>query len=246
MRKVFFLCALLTFIFTGCSNGVSQEEYNKMVAERDKYKELYESSTTDTSTEIANIEITSTEQSIQHENYLEQLDITEYSYVNSINDTVYCMVIKNNSAQTLAYNVNITASDNEGNLVGAKSIDEYAAESGQEVVLYTSFDGDKAKEFSYDLTADIDQYNLPVVSQIETKVTKLDKKVIVSCKNTSSENAKFVRATAMFFKEGKLKYINEVYCIDNKQVLGAGKTISNEINAFQEFDDVKVYITGKK
>lgn len=236
------LCSMILGI-TGCSSGVSQKEYDKVVEERDKYKELYESISSATATELEKEESIEKDENVD---YVSQLDIAEYSYVNSINNTIYCMVIKNNSNQTLSLNVNVTANDKNGKLVGAQTINEYAVESGYEVVLSTSFDGDKAEKFVYDITPEIEKYYSPVSSEIESTVTKADKKVIVSCKNTGNETAQFVKASALFFKNDRLVYYNETYCVDNSFNLEVGKTISKEIDAFQEFDDVKIYISGRK
>ena len=236
------LCVMLGI--TGCSNGVSQKEYDQVVEERDKYKELYEAVTQSNVSDQEDTVVTTQNEDID---YVSQLDITEYSYVNSIKNTIYCMVIKNNSDKTLKFSVNITANDQEGNLVGAQTMEEYAVESGYEVLMTTSFDGDKAEEFVYNLDAEVDEYYSPVLSDLDVKITKADKKVIVTCKNTGNESAKFVKASALFFnKEGELVYSNETYCVANNSSLEAGKTISKEIDAFREFHDVKIYMTGRR
>lgn len=250
MKKTL-LALVMTFavLVQGCSSGVSQEEYNNVVEERDKYKELYESAIAETqkneiSDETIDDVIDKQSELQETSDYNKKINVKEYSYMNILNDTVYCMVVKNNSDKVLKFEANVIAKDKKGKPVGAGTLSENAIEPGYSVAVYRQFDGKGIKNFEYDLDVEEEEYYNPVISNIELKTNKADKKIIVSCTNKGETDARFVEATALFFKKGKLININDTFCVDKSSKLSVGKTITKEIDAYKEFDDVKVYLSG--
>lgn len=253
MKKTAIIIILLgCSLLVGCSSGVSKEKYESVAAERDEYKAIISSDENDPeSSENSNTEEKSEEKSdkkpkLEESDYLKQLEIKEYFYTNSINDTYYCMVVKNNSDTTLKLNANVTAKDDSGNLIGAKTIEHEAVENGYSVCMTTIFDGKNVSSFEYSITAKPDEYYEPVLSDISFEVTATDKKAIVSCTNNGNEPAEFVEIVALFFKEGNIVYSGSTYCIDDDSQLKPENTIIKEINGYADFDTVEVYLSGRK
>lgn len=181
------------------------------------------------------------------EDLASQMEITEYSMVNSIGDTYYIMVVKNNSSKTVELNVNATAKDADGNTIGATSSSENAVGSGREVCILNYFDGVKdATEFEYTLSVKEDEYYEDAVQDLEIEESKTDEKVILTVTNNGSESARFVEAQALFFQAGELVFYDSAYITDDESEIKAGAMISNELNCYKGYDEVKVFITGRR
>lgn len=179
---------------------------------------------------------------------LSQLTVTEYPFkYSSMEDTNYVLVIKNNSPYTLKIEAKCTATDKSGKLIGATSSKVVAVESGYEVCLSNYFDEVGSDNvFEYELEATRDSDNRPVLSDLEYEISKLDDKAIITCKNKGDEAAGFVQGVALFFNDGALVRLSSEYFTDDDSELKPGKTINKEFDAFEEFDDVKIYFSGRR
>lgn len=176
-----------------------------------------------------------------------QMSIIEYSMENTIGDTYYILVVKNNSSQTVELNVNAIAKDGEGKTIGAASSSENAVGVGQEVCLLNYFDSVKdAKTFEYTLSAKKDKYYDSVYEDLSVEESKTDEKVVLTVTNTGSKADEFVEAYALFFKNGELTGYDSTYITDDDFEIKPGATISKELNCYQGYDDVKVYFSGRK
>lgn len=256
--KCVVLLAILGVLMSGCSTGVTQNQYESVVAERDDLKALLDSynvntkkqdeeSADETKTDVlTDAEKEVAKPKLEETDYSKQLEITEYSYVNAINNTDYCMVVKNNSNETLKISANITAKSTDGSLIGAGTIEAVAVQSGYSVAMTRSFDGNDIDKFEYSITAALEDYYNPILSDVEMTISIADKKAIVSCTNNGEEAADYVQATALFFEDGKLIYTGGTSFSDSDYELKPGNTIVKEIKAFQIYDDVKVYLSGRR
>ncbi|MDE7446172.1 MAG: DUF4190 domain-containing protein [Lachnospiraceae bacterium] len=176
-----------------------------------------------------------------------QMSINEYSMENTIGDTYYILIIKNNSSETVELNVNAVAKDGSGKTIGAASSSENAVESGQEVCLLNYFDGvTDADTFEYTLSVKKDKYYDSVYSDLTVEESRTDEKVILTVTNNGSAPAQFVEAQALFFSNGELVYFGSTYITDDESEIKAGATIAKEIDCYMEYDDVKVYFSGRK
>lgn len=177
-----------------------------------------------------------------------QIDITEYSYENSIGDTVHFYVVKNNSDKTLKITSNCTAYDAASQTIGAANGELNALGSGCESIMYEYFDGvSDIDHYDYKLSVKEDTTFDSVLSDISYDVSDQSDKVIVTCTNNSSDNAEFVEAYALFFKDGNVVSYGSTYIVDDDSELKAGETFSGQIDSYGEpYDDVKVYIVGRK
>lgn len=176
-----------------------------------------------------------------------QMSISEYSMENTIGDTYYILLIKNNSTETVELNVNAVAKDSSGKTIGAASSSENAVESGQEVCLLNYFDGvTEVDKFEYTLSVKKDRYYEPVYSDLAVEESRTDEKVILTVTNNGSEPALFVEAQALFFTSGELVYYGSTYIVDDESEIKSGATIAKEIDCYKGYDDVKVYFSGRR
>lgn len=176
------------------------------------------------------------------------LEVTgEYYYINSIGAAQYFLIVKNNSPDTISVEINATAKDADGNLIGAKSESEEAIPSGYEVCIGCYFsDAKNAESFEYTLDAKKDKYYEAVIQDLTYEESRTDKKVIISCTNNGNDAAEFVEATALFFLNGELVYSDSTYITDDDSEIKPGKTIIKEMTSYEEYDDVKIYFSGRK
>lgn len=74
----------------------------------------------------------------------------------------------------------------------------------------------------------------------------LGKKVVIECKNNGTDAAKSVEASAIFTKEGKMVGYGSTYLTDNDLELKPGKVIASDIESYEPYDEVKVFVSGYK
>lgn len=247
---------VLSVALGGCGNsGVSQEDYDRVVAERDEYKEKYEfllgqgDNLQEGQAQGTQRESEQEKESIQQteDKEIKAEVVEEYYYINSIGSAQYFLIVKNNSSETISVNINATAKDADGNLIGAKSESEEAIPSGYEVCIGCYFsDAKNAASFEYTLDAKKDKYYEAVIQDLTYEESRTDKKVIISCTNNGEDAAEFVEATALFFLNGELVRSDSTYITDDNSEIKPGATIVKEMNSFGEYDDVKIYFSGRK
>lgn len=223
-RKSILLCTLLILsLFIGC--GANDDAEN----------------TSDTITG-ANDEETETAADLAS-----QLEVVEYSFENTIGDTLYFLAITNQSDLTVEVGVNAVAKDAEGNIIGAADSDERAIGSGETVCLCNYFNGvTGANSFEYTLNVQEEQYYETVVEELSLVETKTDKKVIVTCTNNGNEAVKKVEVYALFFCNGELMGYDSTSIKDSDREIKAGATLSGELSFSKPYDDVKVFVHGYK
>ena len=155
--------------------------------------------------------------------------------------------MKNNSGKSVDVSINATAMDAEGKLIGAADSFESALSGGAEVCLINLFSGVRdVARFSYTLSVEENLYYEGATQDLAFEQSITDKKVIVSSTNNGKEAVEFVRAYGLFFKDGKLVDSDTAYIIDSDSELKPGATLSKELRSSNEFDEVKVYYSGKK
>lgn len=207
-------------------------------------------SNTETTIQSSNIQTETTEnfQTTKEDISVEDLMIEEYSYENTIGDTLYFLVITNNSSETVQISSNATAYDEQGNVIGADSSELNAVGNGCQSILTHYFSSvENVKNFEYTLSVEKETYYQSVIQDVKLETSILDDKVIVTCTNNGSESAEFLEATALFMKENELVYYGSKYITDDNSELKPNATISEQIEAYgNDFDDVKVYLTGRK
>lgn len=174
------------------------------------------------------------------------LAIVDYKFEN-YGTTYHIFEITNNSPYTLELNINETAKDAHGNVIGAHSTSEEAIPSGCTVFVRNIFiDVENVGWFDTTIQATQDTWFTPVIQNVVVNTTKTRESVIVSATNTGAVPAEYVEATALFFKGNELIYCSTRYITDGDSEIKPGATLSEQIRCYEDFDSVKVHITGRK
>lgn len=252
MKKilVILMAAVMAVSVASCSGGVSQEEYDKVVSERDSLKAQLEqqvngapassNENNDNSLNVASV----AEGEFNEEEVIKQLKVETYEYTNSIKTPWVILTVHNGSKFNLNISIELSQKDKSGNLIGVNNDSMVAVEAGCDVAL--SFMCDAPYEsLEYNIEAEQEEYYDCVLSSLTYKVDKAKNKAIVSVTNKGDKDAEFVEFTALFFKSGKIVNSDTGYTVDKNHQLKAGKTEKAEANCYQDFDDVKVYLSGR-
>lgn len=249
MKKILMILACCV-VLCGCggTSGVSQEEYDRVVAERDEYKTQLDALLNQESESELNEEQEDFSPQLSETDLNSQMDVKEYSFINSINTTWYVMEITNNSPVTVSIDTNVTAKDGEGNVIGAASSSESAVESGFSVCLAHMFDEGNPESYDYTMSVKQEEWYKPVVSDLSYDSSDTGNKVIVSCTNNGTEPAEFVEGTVLFFTGDKLIGRDTNYFTDDNSELKPGNTIAKEFDCYadESYDNFKVYLTGRR
>lgn len=166
-----------------------------------------------------------------------------YFFSNSFRDYV-ALVLTNKTGYNIEITVDLDFLDDNGNIVGTQSKTEDAFEKGQSIVMI--FDNDiEFTKVDYNKIVDYDTYNECVQSDLDCDVSIIENKAIISATNTGSIDAEDVKYTALFF-DGK--YVVDYatgYLEDSNYLLESGDTQKDEAKCYDDFDKVKVWLTGR-
>jgi hypothetical protein len=176
---------------------------------------------------------------------IENLEVQTYYYVSSIDTPWVYLAVKNNSEYNLNIEVNLLSYDKEGNLIGSESSDQDAFETGTEILLtYMLDENPYTTEYRISLSEE-DDYEC-VVSDLKIEATNAKKKVIVAITNESEFPAEFVEANILFFDDEAVVGHDNVYYTDDDYELKPNNTIIEELKCYDEYEDYKIFLTGKR
>ena len=172
-----------------------------------------------------------------------QMSVEECSFENTIGDTLYFLIVTNNSSKTVKIDVNAIAKDVDGNTIGATNSDENAIGGGETVCLCNFFNAlQNVESFEYTMMVEEDAYFESAGKDIEIQESKTDEKLILTYQNVGEEDVYEIEAYALFFANGELIG----YDSSSEYEVKAGATVSTELTCFEKYDDVKVYVHGER
>ena len=174
---------------------------------------------------------------------LSQLEVSEYTYLSDYSSHLF-LVVKNNSQYNLTLYGEAIFKDGDGALIGTNSAEERAFEPGQEIIL-DFYNEDSFAGYEYSLSADLETYYTPVLSNLEKEVTVTDSKVILAVTNNGDKAAEFVSYTILFFSGDTVVDYGWGYCTDGDSEIKAGNTNYDESTTYEEFDSVLVFLSGR-
>ena len=154
-------------------------------------------------------------------------------------------MVDNTSAFHLNIQATVNFKDADNNLIGTDDAGYSPFESGQSTVFAFSADEEYAA-FDYEFSVSEESLYQPVVSDLECKTNIAKDKAVISITNNGEEAAEFVRYTALFFKGDQLVSFDWGYATDNDSEIKPGKTINQEAACYEDFDSVKVYLSGRR
>ncbi len=175
------------------------------------------------------------------------LQITEYQYDNSIGDTLWFLVVKNNSDKDVSVNANAIAYDSSGNMIGADDTSIDVLGAGQTSICYFYFSGVSGiARVDYQAYTDTASYYTDVIHNLSVNQTINNNNVIVAVTNNGAESAEFVEAYALFFDDQRnLVGYSSTYVTDADSEIKSGATITKQLDSYKPFSDVEVYFTGR-
>lgn len=235
---------------SGCNSGVSKEEYEKLVAERDALQEqlgISSSNVEDITDETKNDDSTKKDKqntgTFDEKTVLSQLKVTQYSYEIYGNPYVF-LIVDNTSDFNLNIGAELKAYDSSGNIIAAKDTSQEAVESKTQTILKFLLD-EKFEKIEYELSADIEDYYTCIISDLSYESNSAKDKEIVTVTNNGQNTAKYVEANVLFFKGEELVYYNSEYFVDDDSELKAGDSITKEVYCSEEYDSFQIYFTGR-
>lgn len=251
MKKIL-MVLVCCLVMCGCgaaTEGVSQAEYDKVVSERDAYKEELEALKSEiTDSEELKEESSESAPKLSGTDLNEMIDIKEYSYKSGTDTTWYIMEVTNDSPVTISAETNVIAKDADGNTIGAASSSEDAIESGYSICLLHMFDEGEPASYEYTISVKEDDYYAPILSDLSYEESDTGNKVIITCTNNGDEAAEFVEGTVLFFAGDKLLRHSTTYFTDDDSEIKPGNTIAEEFDFYgdEPYDNYKVYFTGSR
>lgn len=173
-------------------------------------------------------------------------EITEHMYSDSFSTQCY-LIIKSNATKTVGITANATAKDANGAVLGADSMEIDILGPGETSLGYFYFDDVRnVATVEYELSYDTDPYYTPVLGSLSVEQTINNRNVIVAVTNNGTKPARFVEAYALFFDgNGKLIETASGYVTDDDNEIKTGKTLVEQLDAYDSFDHVEVYLTGR-
>lgn len=247
MAIVMILIMALSLAACG-GGGVSQEEYDRVVAERDALQAQLDAMIEQPTEGDASVAPTDNTEPLQKDGFdedavIQQLNTKVYQYVNSIKKAEIFLVVENTSQYNLDLSVNVTGRDAEGGMVGAKQKEINAVSAGATVVFSIYMD-EVPSEISYEFSAKQEEWFDSVIQNITYTSESAKNKEIVSVTNEGDKAIEFVEGTILFFSNGELVGADSTYFTDDDTELKPGKTIIKEMKAWEPYDSYEIYFTG--
>lgn len=247
--KKFLSIALLVCVFmlNGCISvveGVPQEDYDELLAKYEEVVAQRDALLRGESIEITEETTKKPTGKFDEETVLSQLEVAEYSYSNDFWNYSF-LVIKNNSEYTLDISASTKYYDASGALVGAKENEEMAVGSGSEICLYFMPD-EKYAKMEYELSVNETEWYESVTQDLSYETVAAKDKEIVSVKNNGSKAAEFVQVYALFFNGENAVGFNSSYFTDDDSELKPGKTITKELDCYEDYTSVRFFIAGRR
>lgn len=189
------------------------------------------------------------ETSAEESSLADMMEVQEY-YCN-VDDSFmyYVMYITNNSDKVVSIEMNVTALDSSGGMVGSSSDGTRAVDVGQTAGIWTTFDEwNKISSFEYSLTVSEEKEYSPVYSDLEIDYNTTDMGIVAAVTNTGDAAASFVWMDVVYLKDGKMVNFSELSFMDDNQELQPGLKLSAEGECYSDsgFDDVVIAVNGRR
>ena len=175
------------------------------------------------------------------------VDIKEYLYKDSLGICRYYLVVTNNSNDAISFKADGTAQNKKGDSIDKASMKIDVIGSHETSI--GSFFFDEAKDVDkvkYDYTCEQQDTYKPVVGNLSVAKNQNDKNVTLVVTNNADIPAQFVEAFALFFdKNNKLICCSSGFVGDSDSEIKPGASATKQIDSYNSYDHVEVYITGR-
>ncbi|MBR6366488.1 MAG: hypothetical protein IKS10_10405 [Lachnospiraceae bacterium] len=176
-----------------------------------------------------------------------QFEKKGYLYTNILGDTLYFYVVKNNSNTTVEVKGHASAMDAGGAVLGVNDKTIHVLAPGETSLMSFYFDDVSGiDKVECTLSYNTKPYYKAVINGIAMEQTINDRNLTIVATNNGSINAQFVEAYALFFDaEGKVVSYTSGYISDKDFEIKPGATISKQLDAYENFDHVECFLTGR-
>ena len=161
--------------------------------------------------------------------------------------TYHYIVVKNNSNLSVDVSTSSIAYDSKENLVSATDSNQYAIGPDCTSIIVEYFDTEEnVARVETEISALESDYYDSVLQDLSYEKTDIKNGVILRVKNNGSDSAEFVEVYVLFFLNDKLVYESSNYFGDDDFEIKPGKIITKQIDSYEDFDRVEIYLTGRK
>lgn len=173
--------------------------------------------------------------------------VAEYTFPDGIGwYTNRFIIVKNNYDVTVDISTSSIAYDANGNTLAADDGRVYAVGAGCTTILNEAFETDKTiGNYHTDISVEESSYD-SVIQNLSYTQNSIDNGAVIQVTNNGSIPAEFVEGYALFFKGNSLVDYDWTYFTDNDSEIKPGKTISKQMNCYEDFDRIEFYVTGRK
>ena len=156
------------------------------------------------------------------------------------------MIIKNNSDVTVDVSTSSLAYSADGTMVSATDASLEALGAGCTSILYEAFETE-AQIDHYDTTISVQEseYYDSVIQDLDYTQNDIDGGAVFQVTNNGDAAAEFVEGYALFFSGDQLVDYQSVYFTNDNSELNPGETISEQMTAYEDFDRIEFYMTGR-
>ena len=177
-------------------------------------------------------------------------DFVTDSYVleNDFGDSNSFLVVTSRAKVPVGIDINATAYDAGGNVIGAADGSIDAIGPGEQSIASFYFGSVAgiariAYAMQYDDTPSFES----VLGDLQLQQSINDRNVVVTVSNTGAEPAEFVEAYALFFDSaGNVCDYDSTYVTDGDSEIKPGATLSAQLDTYEDFATVACYLTGRR
>lgn len=180
-------------------------------------------------------------------NLADSLEVNEYSCIIDEQFAYYVAFVTNTSDKTVDVEINITAKDADGKMVGSGDDQVLAVGSGQTSGLWTTFDDWRSiASFDYVLNVKESSYQ-SIKDSVSFEHEERSDRVVISATNTGDKDANYVWVDVVFLKDGEMVNFHEIMLTNSNSVLPAGQTLTSEgeIYSQEDFDEALYAYNGR-
>lgn len=161
--------------------------------------------------------------------------------------TRHFMVIKNTSNATVDIKTSSVAYSSDGSMISAANASFYALGAGCTSILYEPFEtGEEISSYKTEIKATESKYYKSVLKDLSYTQNDIDGGAIFEVTNNGNYSAQFVEGYALFFLNGELVEYESAYFTDDSSEIKPGSTITKQLKTYENFDEIKFYLTGRR
>lgn len=174
--------------------------------------------------------------------------LAEYTMPDSIGWYTYRLIIlENKSSQTVEISTASLAYAADGRILGAANGSLEALGTGCVSIFYEAFEtNEEIDHYETELDVSPEQYYESVIQDLSYVQNDLKNGAVFQVTNHGEEAAAFVEGYALFFLGEKLLGFDNTYFTDDDSEIKPGKTISKQLRAYEDFDRIEFYLTGRR